>query len=315
MVFIKGFRKLRQAFPKCCSKLNTILTTFFALHKTQCNYLSQYAPEPDTRWPSTDARLASKLLHSSCPCLWVCKCLACWTRLLPVTLSGDCEIVALRQRPAKNSSRDPRMLNCKLQTASGEWRTRLKFCGKHQLRLWARLSARALFPGTVHWAPHWWQLETWLERDVLCKQEDANWQQTAQLGKTATVGWLAKSGQKRQELIQFGAELTWLPATLVVVKAAKGNRNPNPNLKLNLGPKPKAKTQNGTRKITLTALQRVLPWLWMRWTFVCINLANRQRRFPFASPAALSALTSYLQYGNHLHCNNLQFRCVGRSAL
>jgi len=119
-VFMKGFRKLRYAFPISCSKLNTIFTTFFPLHKTQCNYLSQYAPEPDTRWPSTDARLASKLLHSSCPCLWVCKCLACWTRLLPVTLSGDCEIVALRQRPAKSSSRDPQMLNCKLQAANGE---------------------------------------------------------------------------------------------------------------------------------------------------------------------------------------------------
>lgn len=78
---------------------------------------------PDIRWPSSEpmlvSELASKLLHSSglcpCPCphpcLWVCKCLACWTRLLPVTLSGDCEIVALRQLRTANTKLSTAALN------------------------------------------------------------------------------------------------------------------------------------------------------------------------------------------------------------
>lgn len=135
-----------------------------------------------------------------CPCLWVCKCLVCWTRLLPVTLSGDCEIVALRQRPAEPNS--------ELWDTNCDWRM-----ANAALNLWETSTAamgETKCPGTPLMAVGN-VTRTWR----LCKQEDANWQQrrqTAQrsrkLGNLQTVGNGATVG-RRQELIQFGA-VSWL---------------------------------------------------------------------------------------------------------
>lgn len=130
--------------------------------------------------------------------------------------------------PRRNQPKDPRM--AKWWTANWELKTRLKICGKHQLRLWARLSARALAMGTPLMAVGN-VTRTWrFVQTGRCQltADGTTWpkeQQLAWLWLWLWL-WLWPRPEETEELIQFGAELTWLPATLVVVKAAKGNRNP-----------------------------------------------------------------------------------------
>lgn len=128
--------------------------------------------------------------------------------------------------PRRNQPKDPRM--AKWWTANWELKTRLKICGKHQLRLWARLSARALAMGTPLMAVGN-VTRTWrFVQTGRCQltADGTTWPKEQQLAWLWLWLWLWPRPEETEELIQFGAELTWLPATLVVVKAAKGNRNP-----------------------------------------------------------------------------------------
>lgn len=233
---------------------------------------------PDIRWPSSEPMLgsvlASKLLHSSglCPhpCLWVCKCLACWTRLLPVTLSGDCEIVALRQL---------RTANTKLSTAAlNLWETSTAAMGETKCP-----GSPLMAVGNV--------TRTWRFVQTGRCQLTAKGNSWPRETRVNTV----RRGFIRLLRLRLLLRLDWIWTELSWLDCRrrwwwsrqKGNRNPSPIpipipiLDPNTqNTKPKTKTQsptiqaqNGTHKITLTALawQSPLPWLWMRWTFVCIS--------------------------------------------
>lgn len=179
-----------------------------------------------------------------CPCLWVCKCLVCWTRLLPVTLSGDCEIVALRQRPAEPNS--------ELWDTNCDWRM-----ANAALNLWETSTAamgETKCPGTPLMAVGN-VTRTWR----LCKQEDANWQQRRQTAQRSETWKLANCWQwgnswpeTRVNTVRRGF-LTWLPATSLVVvgrgQGGKGNRNPNSKPK----PKSKRKLRSPAQKVRPTS--------------------------------------------------------------